>query len=175
MPSHSTNPPALSAIVAMSDNRVIGKNNQLPWHLPADLKHFKTLTTGHAIIMGRKTYESIGKALPNRLNIILTRNTLFHAPGCHITASLNEAIQLAHAHHTGEIFIIGGVDIYTQCLPQIQRLYLTLIHHTVEDGDAYFPLLDNKAWQETSRTDHNADENNAYAYSFICLERLNDI
>lgn len=159
--------PTLSAIVAMSTNRVIGNQNKLPWHLPADLKHFKALTTGHTIIMGRKTHESIGKPLPNRANIVLTRDPHYKAPGCEVVTSIDDALA-AHAQET-EIFIIGGAEIYKQLLPATHRLYLTLIHHEFA-GDAHFPSLE-KTWQETTREDHPADTDNAYAFSFITLEQ----
>src|ERR1700730_5600347 len=110
----------ISAIVAMSENRVIGQNNQLPWHLPADLKHFKELTTGHPIIMGRKTYASIGKPLPNRTNIVITRDEQFKAPGCVLVHSLAAAIKAAAQEDTEEMFIIGGADIFRQSLPYLQ-------------------------------------------------------
>lgn len=166
-----TPPPlqTLSAVVAMSENRVIGKNNQLPWRLPADLKHFKTITSGSPIVMGRKTYESIGRPLPNRTNIILTRNQHFHAPGCLVVSSLNEALSLVPSS-AKEIFIIGGAEIYQQLLAHIQRIYLTIVHHEFE-GDAYFPELNMKEWHEIERIHHQQDQNNHYAYSFVILER----
>src|SRR4026209_1464506 len=114
------NQPIIAAIVAMADNHVIGKNNQLPWHLSADLKRFKAITTGHPVIMGRKTYESIGKPLPNRTNIIVTRDTTFQAPGCEVVNSLDAALQRAAAIEKAECFIIGGADIYRQALPRVQ-------------------------------------------------------
>lgn len=169
-----TSQPILSAILAMSENRVIGNHNQLPWHLPADLKHFKNITTGHPILMGRKTYESIGRPLPNRSNIILTRNCSLTIPGCQVVTSLREAIDCARAENNKEIFIIGGAEVYKQLLPQTQRIYLTLVHHLFT-GDAFFPELEMDEWKETERIDHNADENNAYPYSFIRLERINRI
>src|SRR5262245_46555747 len=129
----------ISAIVAMSENRVIGANNQLPWHLPADLAHFKAITTGHAIVMGRKTFESIGRPLPNRLNIILTRDPHYSANGCRVASSFPEALAIAGAD-VPEIFIIGGAEIYQQLLPHIDRLYITLIQHAF-NGDTYFPEL----------------------------------
>lgn len=159
--------PTLSAIVAMSENRVIGINNQLPWRLPADLNHFKTITTGHPIIMGRKTYESIGRPLPNRTNIILTRDHQFNATGCLVAHSLADAIQ--HANDSEEIFIIGGAEIYKQCLVDVSRIYLTIVHNQFE-GDAYFPALGDE-WREVSRETHEADEKNGYGYSFVRLER----
>jgi dihydrofolate reductase len=160
--------PIVSAIVAMAENRVIGKNNQLPWHLPADLKHFKELTTGHSIIMGRKTYESIGKPLPNRENIILTRDKNYQAEGCKVVHAIEEAIKLAA--HNKELFIIGGAEIYQQAMPYIHRIYLTVVHHYFE-GDTYFPALNNE-WREISNERHEADEKNDYAFSFVVLERI---
>jgi len=162
--------PIISAIAAMAENRIIGKNNQLPWHLPADLKHFKAVTTGHPILMGRKTYDSIGRPLPNRTNIILTRNPSVDIPGCKVVTSIQEAIQLASNENVQELFIIGGAEVYRQLLPQIQRLYLTIVHQNF-DGDAFFPELDAKEWREVSRERHEPDEKNAYAYSFVRLER----
>lgn len=163
-----TQKPILSAIAAMSENRVIGIENQLPWHLPADLKHFKTLTTGHPILMGRKTYESIGRPLPNRTNIIITRNADFTAPGCVVVTSIEDAITRAAEENAQEIFIIGGAEVYKQLLPHVQRIYLTIVHEQFA-GDAFFPELDLKEWKEVERETHAADENNAYSYSFITL------
>lgn len=163
--------PILSAVLAMSENRVIGKNNQLPWRLPADLKHFKAITTGHPILMGRKTYESIGRPLPNRTNIILTHNPLFQAPGCIVVTSVDEAIRDASLENKEEIFVIGGAEIYKLLLPVTQRIYLTIVHHQFE-GDAYFPELVEGAWKEVEKIEHRADGENAYDYSFLRLERV---
>lgn len=165
----NTSHPILSAILAMSENRVIGKNNQLPWHLPADLKHFKTITTGHSILMGRKTYESIGRPLPNRTNIIITRNAALQIPGCVVVTSIDDALNYAKKENK-EIFIIGGAEVYTQLLPVTDRIYLTLVHGQFA-GDAFFPELNKEEWKEVDRVDHNADANNAYPYSFIRMER----
>ncbi|RDI46503.1 dihydrofolate reductase [Aquicella lusitana] len=161
----------LSAIAALSENRVIGKNNQLPWHLPADLKHFKALTTGHPIVMGRKTYDSIGKPLPQRTNIIMTRDSSFQAPGCRIVNSIEEAKAVAEKEQAEELFIIGGAQIYSQLLPITQRLYLTIVHQMFE-GDAFFPDLNMSEWSETERETHRSDEKNPYDYSFVRLERI---
>lgn len=160
----------ISAIAAMSENRIIGKNNQLPWHLPADLQHFKTITMGSPILMGRKTYESIGRPLPGRMNLIMTRNTLFEAPGCIVISSIEEAIKQANATGSQELFIIGGADIYQQLLPAIDRLYLTIVEGSF-DGDAYFPQLNPKDWQETEKQTFFADTNNPHDYRFIVLDR----
>lgn len=164
------NTPLISAIVAMAENRVIGATNKLPWHLPADLKHFKALTTGHPIIMGRKTYESIGKPLPMRSNIVISRDPQFKAPGCLVVPTLMKAFNAAKAQHDPEIFVIGGAQVYQEAMPFIQRIYLTLIHHSFE-GDAYFPLLETNEWVEKKREDHQADSANIYGYSFVIMDR----
>lgn len=156
----------ISAIVALSENRAIGKNNQLPWHLPADLKHFKQITMGKAILMGRKTYQSIGRALPGRINIILTSDKNFQAENCVIIHSIEQALQITQ----DELCVIGGAEIYQQMLPYIQRIYMTVVHHVV-DGDTYFPELNPAEWKEIEKTDHEADEKNNYAYRFLLLER----
>jgi len=168
MNSHSI--PTLSAVVAMSDNRVIGRDNQLPWHLPADLQHFKAITTGHPILMGRKTYESIGKPLPNRTNLILTRDQAFIVPGAIVIGSLEAALEECNKLAAPELFVIGGAQIYAQLLPRINRIYLTLVHATIQ-GDTYFPALSSDDWEELSREHHEPDAKNAYAYSFILFQR----
>ncbi len=158
----------LSIIAALSRNRVIGRNNQLPWRLPADLKHFKAVTLGKPVIMGRKTFDSIGKPLPGRDNIVVTRNPQFHTAGIAVVHSLDAA--LANAQAAPEIMLIGGAQLYAEALPRTQRLYLTLIHVDV-DGDAHFPVYNPADWRETAREDHAPDENNHYSYSFLILER----
>jgi dihydrofolate reductase len=163
--------PVISAIVAMSENRVIGKDNKMPWHLPADLRHFKAITTGSPILMGRKTYQSIGRPLPNRINIIITRDTTFQAPGCVVVNSLDEAVHHATGENVKEIFIIGGAEVYRQLMPDIEKIYLTIIHHEF-DGDTFFPELNVKEWKEVACTDFTADAENAYSYSFLRLERV---
>lgn len=152
----------------MAENRVIGVDNTLPWRLPADLKHFRRLTSGHPVIMGRRNFESIGKPLPERDNIVVTRNPDYRAPGCVVTHSLEEA--LTAAQNDAEIFIIGGADIYRQALSRADRLYLTLVHADVP-GDTYFPEFDPAQWHETRRERHAADEKNAYAYTFLTYDR----
>lgn len=163
--------PLISAILAMDENRVIGKDNKLPWHLPADLKHFKEITTGNPILMGRKTYESIGKPLPERTNIIITRDVNYAVAGCIVVTSLDHALQTAAAEGNKEIFIIGGAEVYKQLLPRINRIYLTLIHHTFQ-GDTYFPELNPKEWMEIEKVTHQPDEKNPFSYSFIQLDRI---
>lgn len=160
----------IAAIVAMSENRVIGKDNKLPWHLPADLAHFKAVTTGKSIIMGRKTYESIGRPLPNRKNIVVSRDSQFQAPGCVVVNSLDAA--LCHADEQNEMFVIGGAHLYEQLLPRVQRLYLTIIHQEFV-GDAFFPELNMHEWVEESRVDYPADTRNPYPFSFVILQRHN--
>lgn len=152
-------------IVAMSKNRVIGNNNQLIWKLSSDLKRFKELTTNNSIVMGRKTFESIGKPLPNRRNIIITRNNEYLVEGCEIVSSLEEALLLTN----NNCFIIGGGEIYKQALDITDKIYLTLVHKEFE-GDTHFPELD-KQWAKISRKDFEADEKNEYKYSFIEYER----
>nr|AIA14652.1 Dihydrofolate reductase [uncultured bacterium]AIA15101.1 Dihydrofolate reductase [uncultured bacterium] len=157
-------------IVAQAAGRVIGKSNDLPWYLPADLKRFRILTTGHRVVMGRKTYESIlarlGKPLPDRENIVISRSLT--APGCVNVRSLDEALALGH---DDEIFILGGASIYEQALPHTQRIYLTQVMAEIE-GDTFFPELKSSEWHEVSREDHPADDKNLYAYSFRVLERV---
>ena len=156
--------PILSIIVAMAKNRVIGRDNQLPWHLPADLRHFKQTTMGHPIIMGRKTYESIGRPLPGRQNIVITRNPDFQAEGCLVVHSLQEA--LAAVPEAEEVFIIGGASLYREALPLADRIYLTLVDAEVE-GDTFFPELDASEWQEVRRETFTPDEKNPFGYAFI--------
>lgn len=158
----------ISLICAASQNGVIGRDNRLPWHLPADLAHFKRLTTGHHILMGRKTYESIGKPLPNRTNIVITRQTAFQANGCLVAHSLEEAVGLCSTDQ--EVFIIGGAEIYRQALPLASKIYLTHIWYDFE-GDTFLFEVDSSAWQEIHREDFAPDEKNKYAYSLITYEK----
>lgn len=158
----------IAAIVAISENAVMGKNNQLPWHLPADLQHFKKITMGKPILMGRKTFDSIGRVLPGRCNVIVTRDEAFQAPGCVVATSIDTA--LASVSYCDEIFVIGGAALFQQMLPMVDRLYLTIIHHEF-DGDTFFPEINLAEWQETEREDHLPDEVNRYSYSFITLEK----
>lgn len=162
-------------IVAMAENRVIGINNKLPWYLPNDLKYFKQITMGKPIVMGRKTFESIGKPLPGRANIIITRNLDWQAEGVKVAHSLEEAYSLAEAiaeiDGQDELMIIGGDQIYQSSLPEIDRIYLTKVHASVE-GDAWFPEVNWDEWQELGREDFSAEGPNPYAYSFIVYERV---
>jgi len=158
----------ISIIAAMGNDRVIGINNQLPWKLPADMKFFRSTTMGKPIIMGRKTYESIGKPLPGRTNIIITRDLDFHAEGCIVAHSIEEALKQTGA--TKEVMIIGGASLYKQVLPLAQRFYLTRVHADFE-GDSYFPEFNPQEWSLIERTDHEADERNAYDYSFLVMDK----
>lgn len=154
----------IALVVAVAHNGVIGGNNQLLWHLPADLKHFKQITTGHVVIMGRKTHESIGRALPNRQNVVISRQAGYQAEGCVVVGSLDEALQTLAPDATA--YVIGGGQIYQQALPIAHKIYLTEVKHTVE-GDTFFPALSPDEWREISRISHSADEKNPYAYDFV--------
>jgi dihydrofolate reductase len=156
-PSSQILNPKISILVAMAKNRVIGINNTLPWHLPADLKHFKALTMGHHILMGRKTYESIGKPLPGRTSVVITRNVDYSAEGVTIAHTLESGI--AMCSDDPEIFIIGGAELYRQAIHLANRIYLTEIELEIT-GDAHFTELDKNAWQESSRISHAPDEKN---------------
>lgn len=179
----------ITLIVAASTNDIIGRNNQLPWHLPRDLAYFKAITTGCPIIMGRKTYESIGKALPNRLNIVITRNPDYQLPDAEVTLSVSDAIALAQAWldstcrgdngdsnhddkncHTPEIHIIGGAAIFAECLPLVDKIYLNRVLADF-DGDTYLPAIDWTQFKQTASTHHAADDKNAYAMAFEVYER----
>jgi len=160
--------PMLSLVCAMDSNRLIGKDNALPWRLPADLAFFKRTTMGKPIIMGRKTFASIGKALPGRQNIVVTRDPEFDAPGCDIAPSLEQAITLAG--NVDEVMLIGGASLYEQTINSADCIYMTLIHH-VFSGDTWFPEIKSDQWKLASREDFDADEINPYRYSFIKFVR----
>jgi dihydrofolate reductase len=157
-----------SLVVAMARNRVIGRNNALPWRLPAELAHFKRVTMGHPIIMGRKTYESIGKPLPGRMNIVVSRNRGFVAPGCTVVDSLDRAY--AAAGDADEVSIIGGTSLFEAALPAADCIHLTEVDADVE-GDTWFPEFDRSQWRETQIDRHGADERHAYAFRILQLER----
>ncbi len=157
----------ISIIVAFSEGNIIGKNNKMPWKLSGDLKHFKEITTGHTVVMGRKTFESIGKPLPNRKNIVLT-SIPESIIDCITADSLKDAIAISGEEK--ELFIIGGESVYKQTLPFADKLYITEIHADL-DGDAKFPEIDYSEWKEMSREEHKADEKNQYDYTFINYER----
>ena len=159
----SARKPRLSLIAAVAANGVIGSDNALPWRLPEDLKHFKALTLGHPVIMGRKTYEPIGRPLPGRRNIVVTRNPDYRAEGCETRNTLEAA--LATCQYDGaEIFVIGGAQVYAAALPLAQRLYLTEIHAGFA-GDAHFPAFDRNTWRETARERHRGEEDIAFDFA----------
>ena len=160
----------VSIVVAASENNAIGKDNQLLWRLPNDSRFFKNTTWGMPVIMGRKTFDSLGKALPGRLNIVITRNQAWQAPETIVTRSLEQAIGAARASDAKEAFVIGGAEIYKEALPLVNRVYLTRVHASLE-GDAWFPELDETAWTKLSQLDFMPDARHAYAYSFQVWER----
>jgi len=155
------------AIVAMADNGVIGRGNGLPWHLPDDLRRFKALTMGHALLMGRKTHDSIGRALPGRRNLVLTRNAAWHAPGCEAVASLDEAAVQAR---DATLFVIGGAEVFSLAWPIVGRLELTEVHAEPE-GDTILEGFDRAGWRETFRERHAANAQHAHPFSFVTLVR----
>jgi dihydrofolate reductase len=159
----------ISLIWAMDENRVIGLHNELPWRLPEDLKFFKSVTMGHPIAMGRKTYESIGKPLPGRENIVITRDEAFRPEGCVIMNSIEELLEYT-AQKDDEVFVIGGAEIFKEVLPKADRLYLTMIHEQFE-GDTYFPVFDIDKWQLETREKGLKDNKNPYDYEFLIYKR----
>jgi dihydrofolate reductase len=161
--------PRLCLIAAIAANRVIGSNNALPWHLPADLRRFKALTMGHPVVMGRKTYASIGRPLPGRRNLVVTRNRGYSAPGCEIAHSLDAAI--AACRGAQEIFVIGGAELYRESLPRAHSLEFTEIH-AVFEGDATFPQFPLEQWREAAREIHGAEAGVPFRYDFVRYERL---
>jgi dihydrofolate reductase len=158
----------ISFIVAMDAHRVIGLAGRLPWHLSADLRYFRRVTLGKPLLMGRGTYEAIGRPLPGRHNIVVTREPRYTAPGCTVVHSLEAGLQAAG--EVKEVMVIGGALVFQQMLPQVQRIYLTEIHETFP-GDTWFPELDLENWIEVWRENHAADSQNPYSYSFVRLER----
>jgi dihydrofolate reductase len=159
----------LSLIAALTKNRVIGKNNDLPWHLPDDMKYFMQTTKGHCVIMGRRNYESIPvkfRPLPNRTNIVLTRQKTFVAANCQVVHSLSEALAFAQQQNEQEVFIIGGAEVYAMALPQAERLYLTEIDTELE-GDTFFPSFDKTQFTEVFRKHHPADDRHPFAFDFV--------
>lgn len=159
----------LTAVVAIDESRVIGLENKLPWNMPADLQHFKKVTLGKPILMGRKTYESIGRPLPKRRNIIITRDKNFVADGCEIFASPDAA--LSALQDCPEVMLIGGAQLFSQLLPKLTNLELTIIHHKFT-GDTYFPEIDFTQWQEITRETHSADAENPYPYTFFSYQKV---
>jgi len=164
----------ISLIVAVAENRVIGKNNQLPWHLPADMKHFRDTTMGHCVIMGRKNYDSIllkYRPLEGRTNIVVTRQKDFIAEKCIVVNSIEDALSEAKKKSESEVFVIGGADIYKQTIGIADKLYVTHISHTFE-GDAFFPKIDESKWKLISQKDMKADEKNKFPFSFCGYEKI---
>ena len=164
----------ISSIVAVATNRVIGKDNQLIWRLPNDMKFFKETTDGHCIITGRKNYESIPekyRPLPNRTNIVITNQIGYSAPGAIVSNSINEAIEIARKNGETEVFIIGGSEIYKQTMDIVDRLYITEVHNSFE-GDVHFPNLDKSQWVETSRRLMKSDDKHKHDYSFCVLDKV---
>lgn len=163
----------ITIIAAIAENNALGKDNDLIWHLPSDLKRFKNLTTGHYILMGRNTFESIGKPLPNRTSVIITRNKDYVQEGCLIAHSLEEALEISS--HETHVFIIGGAQIYKEAMQKglADALEITLVHQNFE-ADVYFPEIDNTVWKQTACTFYKADEKNKLDYSFIRFEKRND-
>jgi dihydrofolate reductase len=157
----------IELVVAAAENDVIGRGGQLPWHLPADLKHFKSLTVGKSILMGRKTHESIGKALPERTNIVMSRAARSAPAGCQLVRTLEEARELT----ASPLMVIGGAEVYRLSIPMARRIHLTLVHTRIEDGDTFFADWRGPQWREINRERHEADAKNAFAYSFITLDR----
>jgi dihydrofolate reductase len=168
----------ISIIAAVSENSVIGQKGKIPWHIPEDLKRFKKITSGHHVIMGRKTFEAIGHPLPNRTNIIITRNKQslllrnknYEAPGCKVVNSLQEALSASKISKEREVFIIGGEQIYKLALPIADEIYLTQVHHIFK-GDAFFPKIDTGKWKEVSHQYHPKNEKNLYSYDFVIFKK----
>lgn len=164
----------ISMIAALARNGVIGKANDLPWHLPDDMKYFMVTTKGHHVIMGRKNYESLPekfRPLPNRTSIVVTRQNNYKAPGCHIVHQLEEGVKLAEASGEQELFIIGGAEIYKLGMPLADRLYLTEIQAMI-DGDTVFPSYDKELWKEISRQHHAADDRHQFAFDFVIYKKM---
>jgi len=163
----------ISLIAALAENRVIGKNNDLPWRLPDDMKFFMETTKGHYVIMGRKNYDSLldkYKPLPNRTNIVVTRQKDLQAPGCVVVNSVEKGLEIARQNNEQEVFVIGGAEIYKIALPDADRLYLTEIQAQVE-GDTYFPEFSKQEWKEVSRKSHPADARHPFSFDFVIYEK----
>ena len=168
----AVNSPKIAMIAAMAKNRIIGADNAMPWHLPADLKHFKSVTLGKPVVMGRKTYESIGKALPGRHNIVISRQIDYQLEDADVVTTIEEGLALAKTNDVEEIMIIGGGTLYDAMLPHADRLYLTFIDLDVE-GDTRFPDYQTDfQWQSVSEESHSADEKNPHNYTFVCLDKI---
>lgn len=160
----------ISFVVTMDQNRVIGFNNDMPWHLPNDLRHFKNITTGHTIVMGRKTFDSIGRVLPNRKHIVLTRSEQSFPEEVEVVRNTDEILQYAKDHEAEEIFIIGGGELFKQMMPYVDKMYITLIEESFE-GDVFFPEFDESEWELIEKEKGEKDERNPYNYYFLTYER----
>jgi dihydrofolate reductase len=160
----------ISQIAAMSKNRVIGKDNKLPWHMPDDLAYFFRTTRGRHIIMGRKNFEANGQALPDRINIVVTRQARYNAPGCIVVPGIDEALDYARKNGETEAFIVGGGEIYEASMPETERIYLTIIDVELE-GDVFFPELDEEEWKVVREEKHGADTKNPYDFTYFVYER----
>ncbi|NGP54079.1 dihydrofolate reductase [Thioalkalivibrio sp. XN8] len=163
--------PEITLVVAVAENGVIGARGGMPWHLPADLHHFKQLTYGKPVLMGRLTWDSIGKPLPGRRNLVLTSDPEWQAEGAERVASLDEAVARAEADGAAELMVIGGAAVYRLALPRARRIYLTRIH-AEPDGDTHFPEIDDEAWEQVACRERPADERNPHDLSFVTLERM---
>lgn len=161
----------ISCIVAYSKQRAIGKDNDIPWYLPADLKYFKKTTLNHHIVMGRKCFESIGRPLPKRTNVVLSRNPFYIVSNCLVCRSVEEALAVAHKHGEEEVFIIGGGKIYEQTKGLWDKLYITEVDVDIPDADVFFPELDASEWQTIHEQAHLSDDKNPHNYCFKILER----
>lgn len=161
----------ISIIAAVAENGAIGRDNSLLWHMPTDMKRFKTLTTGHTVVMGRRTFESLPKgALPDRKNIVLTSRGADAFPGCIVCGSMDEAIR-ACGKDEGEVFIIGGATVYREAMAIADRMYLTRVHAVAEDADAFFPEVNPDEWEETERQEFPSDDRHAYPFTFLTYQR----
>ncbi len=168
-----TQAPQITLVAALDEHRVIGHRGDLPWRLPADLKHFKRITMGHPLVMGRKTHESIGKPLPGRENIVLTRNRDYTAAGCTIAHSLDAAITHAANAGSGQVMVIGGASIFRRALPRATRMHLTVVAGRY-DGDTFFPSFNSEQWRVVSSKQHPADDSNEAAMTFVQLQAVAD-
>lgn len=164
----------ISAIAAVSKNNVIGKNNEVPWYLPADIKFFKNTTLNHHVIMGRKTLDSIVNPLPKRVNIILTRDPFFVATNFIVVHTIEEALEIAENNGEEEVFILGGAEIYKLSMSYLDKLYLTEVDVEVPDGDTFFPEVDWKDWKLISQEPHQPDDKNEFAYNFKIYKRISN-
>lgn len=161
----------ISQIAAMAENRVIAKNQKMPWHLPADLKYFKEVTWNHHVLMGRKNYEAEGKLLPGRTNVIITRQKGYQVPGAHVFSSIDKGIEFAASNGENELFIIGGGQIYQQTLDVTEKIYLTIIYKQI-DGDTFFPELDMENWKTIYTRKYLADKKNPIDHTYFIYSRL---